>query len=211
MHYAAVRKDAVQALTELVGLGANAGVRDADGNPLSFYASLMGNDKAAALARSFAQDPKGVKNSKGQTRDGWIEETKPIVDKRAGDFTMIPVMKVHPEESEVNVFEEGREYGFSSWPDMDDLYRAMHEDDASLAEIATCTTAAAYACAHACSAFLLTGAIFIACVGGCSVIGLALCIQILHSDHSPPPACPVTYEFYELGVMYTVTIPCPNP
>lgn len=203
LHYAVVRKDAAAALAELVGLGADAGVRDINGTPLSFYASLMGNDEAEKLARAYAKNPKGLENKKGLTREMWVELTKPVIEERARDFTMIPVMKVHPVASESGA------YGFDSWPDMDDLYRAMHADDATLAELASCAASAAYVCAHACSALLLTGPIYAACVAGCAVIAGAICILLLHSDHSDPPECPFTYEFYELGVMYTVPVPCP--
>ena len=197
LHYAVVGKGATEALAELIGLGADPGATDANGTPLFYYASLMGNTAAEHSAE--------LSNDDGLTRDKWVEQTKVVVDEHASDFTMIPVMQVHPTSSKLGA------YGFESWPDMDDLYRAMHLDDASVAELATCTAAAAYTCWHACSALLLTGAIFAACAAGCGFLTAAMCILILHSDHSDPPDCPFTYQFYELGVVYTVTIPCPNP
>lgn len=73
LHYAAMSSDASEKISELIQLGANPKIRDADGAPIWFYAQLAGNSAASERLRILAGDPVETVDDLGRDRDKWVE------------------------------------------------------------------------------------------------------------------------------------------
>ncbi len=80
LHYAAMGTDAQEATAELMLLRADPSVRDDEGAPVSFYASLAGNTVTAEWARLAAGNPVDDVDLGGRRREEWALAKKTEMD-----------------------------------------------------------------------------------------------------------------------------------
>ena len=193
LHYAALGHDAKNAIEELASLGADIAVKDRNGTPLWFYASIQ-DEKVAEYVRTLASDKIGDTNDDGKDRDEWVRDQKVSIDDVSGDFTMSPVVRrasAVPDASGLRPLE--------------DYYRPMHPEDMTTAEKIICRTAGAAVCHGACRFLKLVG-LYVTCMGLCTGGAEEACAYLIHGDFF---SCPIVVVIDEDGVHYLVTVPCP--
>ena len=201
LHYAVMSEDALVALDELLGLGADSTVRDSNGAPVWFYASLAGNDKAANRARLAAGHKIGLTDDNGNTKEEWVREQEESIDRVSSDFRMSPVVTRNSTDPSALY-----EYTVGNLPSLSGYYQPKHDDDTTLAEKVICNTAATTTCAAVCAPLAsIHWLLAVSCGGICYPIAYAICTKLMHHD---PADCPHTIYIYEGGVVVEVEVPC---
>lgn len=195
LHYAVMLEDSNGAVDDLASLGADFSIKDDDGTPLWFYASLR-DEKVADKVRLLAGDSINSTNDYDKDRDTWVRETKESIDSVSEDFVLTPVVRrTHADTSS---------YSIGLRP-LRDYFRPMHPADLTAAERSFCSTVASTVCGGVC-AFLRKPALVGACASICIPIVEKACAYIIHGDIPP---CPVTVVIDEDGTHHIVTVPCP--